>query len=63
MLTVVRVEAQHIALKKKVIPEWLLPPVVIAGLHTADQREAALVHRFSQAARQLRLLKRRALPS
>jgi hypothetical protein len=40
-----------------------LPPVVVAGLHTPDQREAALVHRFSQTARQLRLLKRRALPS
>src|SRR3984957_1150848 len=32
MLAIVRVDAQHIALKKKIIPEWLLPPIVVAGL-------------------------------
>src|ERR1700722_8364908 len=32
MLAIVRVDAQHITLKKEVIPEWLLPPVVVACL-------------------------------
>src|SRR5271156_40343 len=32
MFAVVCVETQHVALKKKVIPEWLFPPVVVAGL-------------------------------
>src|SRR5260370_33609135 len=32
MLAIVRVDSQHVALEKKAIPEWLLSPVVVAGL-------------------------------
>src|SRR5580704_14268156 len=32
MFAIMRVHTQHIALKKEAIPEWLLSPVVVAGL-------------------------------